>query len=155
MQHLVVVLNNLQHKLIGMLNNPLELCNIQNVNGGMIFLNSIKVVKAKYDTFKAICSVDFSLVTFSCILVPDVNIATPSHGAQIIEGELKQALLNGDTLNYDMERGFTRHPIEDGSEGIVVNLGSPFIINHIKLLLWDRDQRYLDIFSYFLSNDFQ
>lgn len=50
-------------------------------------------------------------------------MATPTHGAQVIEGELKQALLNGDTQNYDMERGFTRHPIETGTEGILVQLG--------------------------------
>jgi BTB/POZ domain-containing protein 9 len=50
-------------------------------------------------------------------------VATPSQGAQVVEGELKQALLNGDTVNYDMERGFTRHPIEDNTEGILVELG--------------------------------
>ena len=55
--------------------------------------------------------------------MPEVNVATPSQGAQVIDGELKQALLNGDTQNYDMERGFTRHPIEAGNEGIVIQLG--------------------------------
>ena len=35
-----------------------------------------------------------------------------------------------------------RHPIEDGNAGIVVRLGQPSIINHIKMLLWDRDMRY-------------
>ncbi len=56
--------------------------------------------------------------------MPDVNVCTPSQGAQVIEGELKQALLNGDTQNYDMERGFTRHPIETGNEGIIIQLGT-------------------------------
>jgi BTB/POZ domain-containing protein 9 len=54
---------------------------------------------------------------------------------------MRTALLDGETTNYDMERGFTRHPIEDGNVGIVVRLGQPSIINHIKVLLWDRDMR--------------
>lgn len=37
--------------------------------------------------------------------------------------------------------GFTRHPIEEGNAGIVVRLGQACIINHIKILLWDRDMR--------------
>ena len=53
-------------------------------------------------------------------------MATPGQGAQVIEGEMKQALLNGDTANYDMERGFTRHPIEDRTDGIVIQLGKYF-----------------------------
>ncbi len=57
-------------------------------------------------------------------------------GAQVLQGEMRTALLDGDTTNYDMERGFTRHPIEEGNPGIIVRLGQPFIINHIKLLLW-------------------
>lgn len=47
-----------------------------------------------------------------------------------------------------MERGFTRHPIEDKTEGIVVQLGAQYIINHIRLLLWDRDQRS---YSYYIE----
>jgi BTB/POZ domain-containing protein 9 len=66
----------------------------------------------------------------------------------VITGELKQALLNGDSTNYDMERGFTRHPIEDKNEGIVIELGSPCILNHLRLLLWDRDQRS---YSYYVE----
>jgi len=77
-------------------------------------------------------------------------------------GEVKQALLDGDTKNYDMERGFSRHPIDESQDkGIIVKLGMQVrdivmkvvslrrqilsfqcIINHIRMLLWDRDQRY-------------
>ena len=39
------------------------------------------------------------------ILVPEENVATTKHGATVILGEAKQALLDGDTTNYDMERG--------------------------------------------------
>lgn len=65
------------------------------------------------------------------------------YGAQVVKGELKSALLDGDTQNYDLDHGFSRHPIEDdGRAGIQVKLGQAFIINHIRILLWDRDSRY-------------
>lgn len=65
------------------------------------------------------------------------------HGAQVVKGELKSALLDGDTQNYDLDHGFSRHPIEDeGRAGIQVKLGQASIINHIRILLWDRDSRY-------------
>lgn len=79
------------------------------------------------------------LLTFS---VPEENIATMKYGAQVVKGELKSALLDGDTQNYDLDHGFSRHPIEeDGRAGIQVKLGQPSIINHVRLLLWDRDSR--------------
>ena len=77
-------------------------------------------------------------------LVVDNNVATTKLGATVIVGEVKQALLDGDTKNYDMERGFSRHPIDDNSKdrGIVIKLGMQCIINHMRMLLWDKDQRY-------------
>ena len=61
----------------------------------------------------------------------------------MIVGEVKSALLDGDSTNYDMERGFTRHPIDDSNDkaGIVVKLGMQCIINHFRMLLWDKDNR--------------
>uniref|UniRef100_A0A8C8DAY3 BTB/POZ domain-containing protein 9 n=1 Tax=Oryzias sinensis TaxID=183150 RepID=A0A8C8DAY3_9TELE len=80
------------------------------------------------------------------MLIPEENLATMKHGAQVVKGELKSALLDGDTQNYDLDHGFSRHPIEeDGRAGIEVKLGQPSIINHIRLLLWDRDSRYVRI----------
>ena len=78
--------------------------------------------------------------------VNEENVATELHGARVLQGEVKTALLDGDTQNYDMERGFSRHGIEEkedkrAEKGIVVKLGMPCIINNIKLLLWDRDTR--------------
>jgi hypothetical protein len=56
---------------------------------------------------------------------------------------MRSALLDGDSHNYDMERGYTRHAInESGDHGILIKLGTQAIINHIKMLLWDRDLRY-------------
>ncbi len=85
-----------------------------------------------------------------------MNVATAQYNSTVIEGELKNALLNGDNINYDMERGFTRHPIEDKNAGIVVQLGMQCIINHIRLLLWDKDARsysyYVEVCSLLLLN---
>ncbi|XP_052391482.1 BTB/POZ domain-containing protein 9 isoform X1 [Carassius gibelio] len=83
------------------------------------------------------------------MLVPEENVATMEHGAQVVKGELKSALLDGDTQNYDLDHGFSRHPIEeDGCSGIQVKLGQAFIINHIRILLWDRDSRS---YSYYIE----
>lgn len=76
--------------------------------------------------------------------MPEENVATPARGARVISGDIRSALLDGDTENYDMERGYTRHTIKDSPDntGIVVRLATPTIINHVRLLLWDRDNRY-------------
>jgi len=80
--------------------------------------------------------------------MPEENVAVPRHGACVLVGEVKSALLDGDSKNYDMEKGFSRHPIDDGDRGIVVKLGMPCIINRINMLLWDRDQR---AYSYYVE----
>ena len=52
-----------------------------------------------------------------------------------------------------MERGFSRHPIDDNQDkGIVVRLGMQSIINHFRLLLWDRDNRYNKYVCLILNN---
>lgn len=81
-------------------------------------------------------------------LVPEENVATSKYDSTVIQGEMRAALLDG-SMNYDMERGYTRHPmIGSNSAGIIVKLGTPSIINYIKLLLWDRDMRYVSFFDY-------
>ncbi|XP_030034586.1 BTB/POZ domain-containing protein 9 isoform X2 [Manduca sexta] len=77
------------------------------------------------------------------LLLPEENVATPKRGARVISGDMRSALLDGDTDNYDMERGYTRHTISDAPDnpGIVVRLATTTIINYIRLLLWDRDNR--------------
>lgn len=92
-------------------------------------------------------------------LLIDENVAHPSHGAQVLQGEMRTYLLNGDTHNYDMERGYTRHTISDTEEhgGILIKLGSQYIINHIKMLLWDLDLRsysyYIEVRSFCRNNN--
>ncbi|XP_078011517.1 BTB/POZ domain-containing protein 9 isoform X1 [Phascolarctos cinereus] len=83
------------------------------------------------------------------MLIPEENIATMKYGAQVVKGELKSALLDGDTQNYDLDHGFSRHPIDDDCRsGIEIKLGQPSIINHIRILLWDRDSRS---YSYYIE----
>ncbi|KAK8781735.1 hypothetical protein V5799_016925 [Amblyomma americanum] len=85
-----------------------------------------------------------------CDNVPGENVATQLHGAQVLQGEMRSALLDGDTQGYDMERGFTRHPIDEAQppQGILVRLGAPCILNHLLLLLWDKDNR---AYSYYIE----
>lgn len=37
--------------------------------------------------------------------MPEVNVAHTRFGGQVLQGEMRTALLDGDTTNYDMERG--------------------------------------------------
>lgn len=82
-------------------------------------------------------------------LIPDENVASPKFGAEVLHGDMCPALLDGNSQNYDLERGFTRHLIDDNNgQGILVKLGTPCIINHMKMLLWDKDVRS---YSYFIE----
>lgn len=44
--------------------------------------------------------------------------------------------------------GYTRHSIDSLDTGIIVELGTISIINHIKILLWDKDTRS---YSYYVE----
>lgn len=83
-----------------------------------------------------------------CLLV-DENVACLKLGAQVLQGEMRNFLLNGDVKNYDLERGYTRHTISDKNDtGILIKLKKEYIINHIKMLLWDLDDRS---YSYYIE----
>lgn len=82
-------------------------------------------------------------------LMIDENVASPRMGSKVVAGELVEYLLDGDRNSYDMEKGYTRHGISGpGDQGIIVKLGVPSIINHIKMLLWDLDLRS---YSYYIE----
>ena len=107
--------------------------------------------------------IPFLIITFYLVsdivnilsVVPEENLAHPSHGTQVLQGEMRSALLDGDSKNYDMERGYTRHAInEDGDQGILIKLGTEAILNHFKMLLWDKDPRYFK-FDIMLDCNFQ
>lgn len=77
------------------------------------------------------------------VLYPNENVANNLYEAIVVKGEFRSSLLDGDITNYDFDRGFTYHPIDDSNQNsIIVKLGSPTIFNQIKLLLWDKDIRF-------------
>ncbi|CAH0552089.1 unnamed protein product [Brassicogethes aeneus] len=82
-------------------------------------------------------------------LVIEENVASPRLGSKVVGGELMEYLLDGDYYTYDMDKGYTRHSINGpADQGIIVKLGFPSIINHIRMLLWDRDLRS---YSYYIE----
>ncbi|ESO03304.1 hypothetical protein HELRODRAFT_80550 [Helobdella robusta] len=108
----------------------------------------------------------FHLVTFECfynpipcclvdgLIVPNTNMATIDNAAWVIEGvsRSRNALINGNMVDYDWDSGYTCHQL--GSGAIVVQLAQPFLVNNMRLLLWDCDNRS---YSYYIevSNDQQ
>lgn len=44
-------------------------------------------------------------------LVPEENVASTKLGAQVLQGEMPEFLLNGDTQNYNGDRGYCRRNI--------------------------------------------
>nr|KAF6461501.1 BTB domain containing 9 [Molossus molossus] len=80
--------------------------------------------------------------------IPMENVATIADCASVIEGvsRSRNALLNGDTKNYDWDSGYTCHQL--GSGAIVVQLAQPYMIGSIRLLLWDCDDRS---YSYYIE----
>ena len=84
-------------------------------------------------------------------LCPEENIATEKLGSQVVQGTCDGCtLLDAADHAYDIEKGYARHSISSKSDenGIVIELGNIFIINHIKILLWDLDNRS---YSYFVE----
>ena len=63
-------------------------------------------------------------------------------GAKVIAGKQREALLDGDACHYDIDKGYTMHDIKGVRDDcIIIKLGTPTIINHIRMLLWDKDLR--------------
>lgn len=87
----------------------------------------------------------------------------PNHGARVTQGICDGfTLLDASDHNYDMEKvrfdllsryliinkastfqGYTRHAIstKPADYGIIIELGNIYLINYIKILLWDLDNR--------------
>lgn len=82
------------------------------------------------------------------LLVPNDNVATIAACSSVIEGvsRSRNALLNGDTRNYDWDSGYTCHQL--GSGAIVIQLAQPYSIGSLRLLLWDCDERS---YSYYIE----
>jgi len=94
------------------------------------FLNSLEAYYTKTPLFQS----------SSRILAPTQNVATGPMFAQVVRGVNPDALLNGDISNYDVGSGYTSHRFGDGS--ITVQLGQPYMVDSIRLLLWDRIPRF-------------
>jgi BTB/POZ domain-containing protein 9 len=86
--------------------------------------------------------------TSTTLTIPKHNVATIQNNANVIEGvsRSRNALLNGDTRNYDWDNGYTCHQLQSGS--IIVQLAQPYMIDSIGLLLWDCDDRQ---YSYYIE----
>lgn len=83
------------------------------------------------------------MLFYSGRLCPEENISQTKHGALVTQGTCDGfTLLDAVDHPYDMEKGYTRHAISSkNEEGIVIELANIFIINHIRILLWDLDNR--------------
>ena len=70
--------------------------------------------------------------TFVYFLVPGNNVAYILASALLIEGvsRNRNALIDGNTDNYDWESGYTCHQI--GSGCITIQLAQPYIINSMR-----------------------
>lgn len=64
--------------------------------------------------------------------VPSQNVATIAACASVVEGvsRSRNALLNGDTRNYDWDSGYTCHQL--GSGAIVIQLAQPYSIGSLR-----------------------
>lgn len=71
-------------------------------------------------------------------VLPEVNVATGDMGATVICGDKPHELLNGNTTKYDFHSGYCSHNISDAIE---IQLGRPYHICSMRLLLWDGDDR--------------
>ncbi|XP_068911776.1 BTB/POZ domain-containing protein 9-like isoform X2 [Tenebrio molitor] len=73
----------------------------------------------------------------------DLNIATPENKAEVIAGNNTTFLLTG---NRNVDK-YAYHSI-DCKNSITVKLGVPSYLNHINMMLWDKDLRY---YSYYIE----
>ncbi|MEQ2265287.1 BTB/POZ domain-containing protein 9 [Xenotaenia resolanae] len=69
------------------------------------------------------------------LVVPSENVATIAACASVVEGvsRSRNALLNGDTRNYDWDSGYTCHQL--GSGAIVIQLAQPYSIGSFRSVL--------------------
>lgn len=74
---------------------------------------------------------------FCTRVVPSENVANISASATVLEGvsRSRNALLNGNTRDYDWESGYTCHQL--GSGCIVVQLAQPYIISSMRYAQFD------------------
>ena len=71
-------------------------------------------------------------VFLSCLVVPIENVASVAASASVVEGvsRNRNALIDGDTHNYDWESGYTCHQI--GSGCIIIQLAQPYVLGTMR-----------------------
>lgn len=106
--------------------------NIKNCPFLLFFINKIPFLFRNYIDFYAVQNY---LLRF---FFPDPvhNVATVSASAWVTEGvsRSRNALINGDTENYDWDSGYTCHQL--GSGAIVVQLAQPFILDSMRYIFF-------------------
>lgn len=90
---------------------------------------------------QALYRVSTSTEIFGGIIMPTTNVATDKTNTIVPIGINSKMLINGKTNQYDATSGFTSHFIHNYREPnhIMIQLQQPYIINSMRLLLWDRD----------------
>ena len=68
----------------------------------------------------------------SNLSVPEKNVASIECNAWVVEGvsRSRNALINGNTTDYDWDSGYTCHQLGSGS--IVIQLAQPFVIGSMR-----------------------
>lgn len=80
---------------------------------------------------------NFKICFRTKLVCPTYNVATVEMGASSADPEL----LDGNTTNYGDGYGYSAHQI--GSDKfLLVTLRQPFLIDSLRLLLWDHNSRY-------------
>uniref|UniRef100_A0A7E4V492 BTB domain-containing protein n=1 Tax=Panagrellus redivivus TaxID=6233 RepID=A0A7E4V492_PANRE len=75
----------------------------------------------------------------STLFIPHQNVSTIAKHAITVEGSNGNAFIFGTFAEYDGGSGFTCHTIGTGC--IMLQLPQPYLLDQMKLLLWDKDQR--------------
>jgi len=93
----------------------------------------------------------FEIDPGTTLLIPRHNVATLPNNAVVVIGvsRSRNSLLNGDTTNYDWDSGYTCHELEAAPNNcIIVQLAQPYLLDSMRLLLWDRDDR---LYSFYVE----
>ena len=77
--------------------------------------------------------------------VPNTNIATPAYDVQIVCGDNVKSLSDTEIPGGGIP---LMHTISEKDQGIIIQLSRPYIINHIKFRLLDREKQS---FCYFIE----
>uniref|UniRef100_A0A7E4UUI3 BTB domain-containing protein n=1 Tax=Panagrellus redivivus TaxID=6233 RepID=A0A7E4UUI3_PANRE len=110
----------------------IRICGTAPVDG----ILKLSIFKASYTTEK------FDIDPETTLVIPSDNLALTDRGAILVQG-VTNAIINGKFQGYTHFSGYTRHNI--GEPGIIVQLPQPYLVDAMKLRLWDHDDR---VYSY-------